>query len=109
MINFLLVFVGIMMSALAQVMLKKSGEFEFLKEFNFFLYFVLGGFFYVISFGIYAYVLKIFSISKISPIMTIGTMLLVVIAGGFLFKESITTMQMVGVVLGIISIMLIIK
>ncbi|NCA93571.1 MAG: hypothetical protein EOM84_00155 [Sphingobacteriia bacterium] len=109
MINFLLVFVGIAMSALAQVMLKKSGEFEFFKEFNFLLFFFLGGFFYVISFGIYAYILKIFSISKISPVMTIGTMLLVVIAGNFLFKESITAMQIIGVALGIISIMLIIK
>lgn len=109
MINFLLVFVGIIMSALAQIMLKKSGEFEFLKEFNFFLYFVLGGLFYVFSFGIYAYVLKVFSISKISPVMTIGTMLFVVIAGSLLFKESMTAMQMAGVALGIVSIMLIIK
>ena len=69
--NYLLVALGIAASALAQVALKKSSAFQFLKEYNFFFYFVLGGLFYVVSFGIYAYALKIFNLSKISPVMTI--------------------------------------
>lgn len=109
MMKYLLVILGILTSGLAQIMLKKSSSFGFFKDYNFFVYFILGGFFYVISFGTYAYVLKIFSIGKISPVMTIGTMLLVVIAGSLLFKESITSRQMIGVVLGLVSIILIIK
>jgi drug/metabolite transporter (DMT)-like permease len=109
MINFLLIFVGIFVSALAQIMLKKAGNFEFMKDFNFFLFFLLGGGFYVISFGIYTYLLKIFDISKISPVMTIGTMLLVVLSGIVLFKEVLSIRQMIGVLFGIISIILIIK
>jgi len=90
-------------------MLKKSSGFGFLKEFNFFVYFILGGLSYLISFGIYAYALKIFNLSKISPVMTIGTMLLVVLAGILLFKEVITSKQVLGIILGLVSIALIIK
>lgn len=109
MTKYLLVLLGILTSGLAQIMLKKSSSFDFLKDYNFFVYFILGGLFYVISFGTYAYVLKIFSIGKISPVMTIGTMLLVVIAGTLFFKESMTSRQIIGVILGLVSIILIIK
>lgn len=107
--SILLIFLGIATSALAQIMLKKSSGFQFLKDYNFFVYFILGGLFYVFSFGIYAYVLKIFNLSKISPVMTIGTMLLVVLAGIFVFREEISSRQMLGIVLGAVSIALIIK
>jgi multidrug transporter EmrE-like cation transporter len=109
MTNFLLILLGISTSALAQIMLKKSSSFQFLKDYNFFVYFILGGLFYVFSFGIYAYVLKIFNISKISPVMTIGTMLLVVVAGIFVFREEISSKQLLGIFLGVVSIALIIK
>jgi drug/metabolite transporter (DMT)-like permease len=109
MINFILVFCGIILTALAQIMLKKSGDFGFFKEFNFFLYFFLGGFSYVFAFGIYAYVLKIFNISKISPVMTIGTMLVVVTSGILFFHETLTSKQSIGILLGAISIVLILK
>ncbi len=109
MIKILLIIFGILFSALAQIMLKKSSDFTFLKEFNFFVYFIFGGLFYLFSFGIYAYILKIFNLSKISPIMTIGTMLGVVFAGIFLFKEEIALKQFLGILIGAISIILIIK
>ena len=80
-----------------------------MKDFSFFLFFVLGGGFYVVSFGIYTYLLKIFDISKIGPVMTIGTMLLVILSGVVLFKEVLSIKQIMGVLLGIISIILIIK
>lgn len=109
MIKIFLVLLGIVASALAQVMLKKSGNFQFFKEYQFFFYLIFGGIFYVISFGLYAYLLKIFSLSKISPVMTIGTMLLAVLAGIFFFKENIASKQVIGIILGIVSIILIIK
>lgn len=109
MIKILLVVLGIIASTLAQIMLKKSGQFGFLKDFNFFKFFILGGFFYVISFGLYAYLLKIFDLSKISPIMTVGTMLFVIVAGMMFFRETISLRQGLGVLLGIIAIFLIAK
>lgn len=107
MLAYILVVLGIITSALAQIMLKKSGQFAFFKEFDFFLFFILGGLFYVVSFGIYAYVLKIFNLSKISPIMTIGVMLIVVITGALFFKETISIKQSLGIFLGLASIILI--
>ena len=109
MLKLVLVFLGIVTSALAQVMLKKSTGFTFLKELDFFIFFILGGLFYLFSFGIYAYVLKIYSISKISPVMTIGTMLFVVLAGILFFRESISTKQIVGIILGMASVILMMK
>lgn len=109
MLKFILVAVGIISSALAQIMLKKSSEFEFFKKPSFFLYFILGGLFYVLSFGIYAYALKMFSLSKISPVMTIGTMLLVVLAGILFFRESLALRQIIGVLMGIVAVLLIME
>ena len=109
MLAYLLVALGIITSALAQIMLKKSSQFTFFKEFDFFLFFVLGGLFYVVSFGLYAYVLKIFDLSKISPIMTIGVMVIVVATGALFFKETISLKQSLGSLLGLASIILILK
>jgi uncharacterized membrane protein len=108
MISYLLVISGIVSSAMAQIMLKKSGQFTFLKDPGFFIFFICGGIFYVLSFGLYVYLLKVFNLSKISPFMTIATMLLVVAAGLFIFKETISIKQGAGIALGMISIMLII-
>lgn len=109
MVNYLLITLGVVASALAQIFLKRSGQFDFLKEWNFFLFFVLGGLFYVLSFGLYTYLLKVFNLSKISPVMTVGTMILVILAGLLIFKESISIKQVAGIVLGIASILLIVS
>lgn len=107
--KYFLIVLGIISSGLAQVMLKKSGEFQFLKDFLFFVYFIAGGAFYALSFGLYLYLLKIFNLSKISPVMTVATMIFVVIASILIFKENITLKQGVGIILGILSVFLIIK
>ena len=107
--KFLLVALGILSSALAQIMLKKSSEFSFFKEFDFFKFFILGGLFYVFSFGIYAYALKVFDLSKISPVMTIGVMVIVVATGVLFFRETITLSQSLGIFLGIVAVLLIMK
>lgn len=109
MVKYALVLLGIITSALAQIMLKKSSAFPFFKDFNFFLFFVLGGLFYVVSFGLYAYVLKVFDISKISPVMTIGVMVIVVATGALFFKEVISIKQSIGIFLGLASIILILS
>lgn len=107
--NLFLVMLGIFTSALAQIMLKKSGQFAFLKEGGFFLYFILGGLSYVFSFGLYTYLLKVFNLSKISPVMTIATMIIVVSAGIIFFKETVGWRQALGIAMGIVSITLIVK
>lgn len=109
MTKYILVLVGIISSALAQIMLKKTSEFGFFKEGGFFVYFISGGIFYVVSFAVYTYALKIFNLSKISPVMTIATMILVVAGGILFFKESLNSRQILGILLGIVSVILIMK
>lgn len=46
----------------------------------------------------YTYALKVFNLSKNSPVMTIGTMLLVVVAGILMFQEQLSSKQMLGIV-----------
>jgi uncharacterized membrane protein len=87
-------------------MIKKASFFE-IKDFSFYLFFGLAGLFYALSFVLYVYILKHFALSKISPIMTIGTMMLVIVISIFLFKEAITLKQSIGILLGTISIFLI--
>ncbi|MFH0976567.1 MAG: EamA family transporter [Spirochaetota bacterium] len=105
MIKYTLIVFGIIFSATAQVMIKKS-SFWGIKDFSFYLFFSLAGICYILSFGLYAYILKYFALSKISPIMTIGTMILVIGSSILLFKETITLKQSIGIFLGIFSIYL---
>jgi drug/metabolite transporter (DMT)-like permease len=107
MIKFLLIPIGIAASALAQVLLKKAAVFSF-SDALFYVYFCCAGLSYVVSFGLYAVILKYFPISKISPVMTLGTMALVLATGVLFFKEIITVKQIIGIALGIIAILLII-
>jgi len=59
------------------------------------------------GYGLYALILKSFELSKISPIMTIGTLILVVGSSVILLNEVITLKQSIGILLGISSIILI--
>lgn len=106
MIKYLLIIIGILSSSMAQIMQKKASVYEF-KDFNFFLFLGFGGLFYLISFGLYAIVLKYFPISKLSPVMAIGVMIIVIIAGIFVFNEKISVKQAIGIIMGISSIYLI--
>jgi len=108
MYKYLLIPAGIIFSMLAQVILKKTTDFNY-KQFSFFIYFFFAGFSYLISFVLYSIILKYFPISRISPVMTLGTMILVIIAGLFIFNESISLKQIIGIGLGIAAIFLLVK
>ncbi len=106
MISYILVFSGILFSAAAQAMLKQASLIE-VRGSSWFYFVILSISFYGISFLIYAVVLRYFPISKISPVMTIGTVVLVVFYGLLVVGETLSVGQLVGVGLGIISIWLI--
>lgn len=106
MYKYFLLFGGIISSVTAQFLLKKASVFSF-KETAFFIYFIFAGLAYVVSFGLYTIVLKYFPISKASPIMTLGTMAMVILLGVFVFHEIITIKQIAGIILGVAAIILI--
>jgi len=108
MIKYLFIVLGISSSAIAQMFIKKASGLSF-GNVSFFIYFCLAGMFYVASFGLYTLVLKYFPITKISPVMTLGTMTMVVILGILMFHEIITVKQVIGMVVGAVAIVLIIS
>lgn len=103
--KYLLVAVGILASALAQIMLKKTSILE-IRSSNWLVFIVLSCIFYLVAFLFYYVILKFFPISKISPVMTIGVMILVVIFGIYI-GETISLKLLFGLLLGMFSIYLI--
>ena len=98
---------GIIFSSLAQILLKRATFLEG-KDSVWFLSIAGSSFCYLISFAAYYLALRQFAISKISPVMTVGVVLIVV-TYGYWMGEIITTRQSLGVLLGIISIILILS
>jgi drug/metabolite transporter (DMT)-like permease len=103
--RYVLVVMGVLTSASAQIMLKRATQFEILTK-AWFLYIFLSVFLYFISFALYFYILRVFPISKIYPVMTICVIILIT-SYGFFIGEHIPIKQMVGLVLGMCSIYLI--
>ncbi|MCX7028173.1 MAG: hypothetical protein NT061_11995, partial [Spirochaetes bacterium] len=87
---------GILCSALAQVLLKLSSKPAMwtLPWFS-----ALGGaaLFYGVSFFLYSLILRKSELSKIGPLMTSATVLLVVAAGILLFGEELTPRRCIGI------------
>ncbi len=105
--SWLSVMSGILFSSLAQICMKRATIFE-VKSISWLLY--LGGSLscYILSFIAYYLALKYFSISKVSPIMTIGVVLIVV-AYGIWAGETVTAKHAFGLFLGAVSIFLILS
>ena len=98
---------GILFSSLAQIILKRATLFE-AKEL-FWMFSISGSAVcYCISFIAYYLALRQFSISRISPVMTVGVVLIVV-AYGYWMGETVTIRHSLGVLFGIISILLILS
>jgi len=106
MIKYLFAVLGILSSTIAQALLKKTSALSF-KDASYYIYFCFAGLFYVVSLGLYTLLLRHFPITKISPVMTLGTMMMIIIFGILMFNETITYKQMIGIVLGMAAIILI--
>lgn len=104
MIKYSYIVLGIMLSALAQVSLKyASGH----KTFSLFwiTYVGVSLISYGAAFGLYAIILRYFPISRISPVMTVGVVVLVVFFG-IHFGEPFGVKQAIGLVFALVSLFL---
>jgi len=108
MIKFIFIALGILSSAIAQMFIKQASTLPF-ENVKYYIYFCLAGLFYVVSFGLYTLVLRYFPITKISPVMTLGTMTMVIVFGILMFNEIITIKQLIGMVIGAVAIVLIVS
>jgi drug/metabolite transporter (DMT)-like permease len=98
MIKYILVPVGAVVTAVAQIGLKKTSTFENWSR-PWFLFLFLSIVLYGIAAFNYLYLLRQFPISKIYPIMTV-VIILVITVYGFLTGESITLRHLFGIALG---------
>lgn len=99
MIKYLLIPVGAVLSALAQIVLRKTSTYANLTR-PWILFLMLSCFLYATSLFIYLYLLRQYPISKIYPIMTVVVILIITLYG-FIIKETITIRHLIGVALGV--------
>lgn len=98
---------GILFSALAQICLKRASVVE-AKQGLWFIYLSGSISSYLLAFIAYYLALKYYSISKVSPVMTVGVVIIVV-CYGIWAGETVSTKHAFGVLLGIVSIALILS
>jgi multidrug transporter EmrE-like cation transporter len=101
----LLVLIGILMTALAQVLLKKAAGFE-VRTSPWAIFFVLSALAYAVSFAFYSQILKYFALNKIYPAMTVAQIIVITLLG-LLMGEAIGVRHALGLAFGAVSIYLI--
>lgn len=99
------VITGIILNVVAQLSIKQAAAYPFL-SLKWILVMSAAAFLYLISFIIYSFILKESALNIMSPLMAIGTMILIVIISSILFIEPLTIKQLIGLVLGIFSLIL---
>lgn len=99
MTSVLAVVVGVLTSAAAQLLIKRAAAHALLSP-AWIAWMSASGVSYAASFVLYSVVLRRFSISVISPVMTVSVMCTVVLAG-VLMGETLGVRQWAGLVLGV--------
>lgn len=103
-----IILIGVLFNALAQVLVKYTSLYDFWskKYITFIGSSILA---YCMAFFAQIYLMKIFPLSKVAPVISIATMLVVFTCGIWLFNEELGVKQIAGLVFGAISIYLILS
>jgi len=101
----LLVLIAILLTAFAQVLLKKAADFEALTS-SWIVFFGSSAVAYALSFILYSRILKFFALNKIYPAMTVAQIIVITLCG-YLLGETVGGRHALGLVLGAIAIYLI--
>lgn len=104
--KYIIVILSIISAVTAQVLIKNASLNVFFEK-KWFTFIFMSVTAYGIAFFLQSYIFKFFPLSKIAPVMAISIMLLVFGCGIWLFGEDINFKQIIGVLLGIVSIYLI--
>jgi drug/metabolite transporter (DMT)-like permease len=102
MTRYVLVFLGVLITAMAQVLLKRSSGAQIWSK-HWFIFLIMSLFLYVLSLGVYFFILKLFPLSTIYPVMTISVILLIS-CYGIIIGENITIRYLIGLLLGMGSV-----
>jgi len=101
----LLILVGILTTAFAQVMLKKASGFE-IRTSSWIVWMGLSAVSYTVSFVAYSRILKYFALNKVYPAMTVAQIVIITLYGLWA-GEALDTRHALGLVFGVVAIYLI--
>lgn len=102
-----LVGIGILATAVAQVLLKKAAPFE-IRTGGWLLFMGLAAASYTLSFVVYSRILKYYALNKVYPAMTVAQIILITLYG-LVAGEVIDWRQALGLMFGVVSIYLILS
>ena len=105
MTRYLLMAAGVLCSAAAQVLLKRAGNAS-PPELRWFLWIGASATTYLGAFVLYAAILRQFPLSRAAPAMTVAVMC-VVVGAGALLGESLSVRHLVGLALGVASVLVV--
>ena len=101
----LLIIIGVLTTAVAQVLLKKASGFE-IRTSSWIIWMGLSAASYMVSFVAYSRILKYFALNKIYPAMTVAQIILITLLGLWM-GEAVGGRQLFGLLLGVLAIYLI--
>ena len=101
----LLIVIGVLTTAVAQVLLKKAAEFE-IRTSSWIIWMGLSAASYAVSFVAYSRILKYFALNKIYPAMTVAQIILITLVGLWM-GEAVGGRQLFGLLFGVLAIYLI--
>lgn len=107
MMQYLILFIPVIFSAAAQVLVKYAANFE-IKSLNWFIFIGISLVSYGLAFVLYSFTVRQFPVSVASPVNTISVMIIVFIFGILMFGEAVTIKQFAGIVFGLLSVILLI-
>ncbi|MDL2315410.1 EamA family transporter [Bacteroidales bacterium OttesenSCG-928-C19] len=104
--KYLVVSLCVLLTVSAQVLLKQTSAYVVGSK-NFILFIVSSMLIYCLAFLAQSQAMRYFPLSKVSPAMSIATMVLIFIAGILFFKETVVLKQIIGIIFGIVAVYLI--
>jgi drug/metabolite transporter (DMT)-like permease len=104
--KYISVFLSVILSVVAQILVKSASLHDIYAK-KWIVLILSGIIAYGVAFLFQSYVFRLFPLSKIGPSSAIAIMILVFGCGAVLFGETIQAKQIIGVILGVISVYLI--
>lgn len=105
--NYLIILSLILVNAVASVLVKVGSSRDYYSFLGLNKYYLLGLFFYGISFILFAWALKRLPINLVHPVATSGTILFVALLAYFVLDETFNIQKILGIILTLIGITLI--
>jgi len=104
--KYILAILSIVLATTAQILVK-SASFQEIYAKKWIILTLTAVITYGVAFLFQSYVFRLFPLTKIGPSSAIAVMVLVFVCGVFLFGESLQLKQVIGIILGVISVYLI--